>query len=108
MQRTALGVIAFSLLAFGAAGAWFASEGPLQTTSSICLRAGILLTVIWIALPDLRKLPVWLMVSLLAGVVATWYLMGRYKAVIPFALGAIAMLALLRPRSRMSSGRRRK
>ncbi len=108
MQRTALGIIAFSLLAVGAAGAWFAPEGTWQATAGVCFRAGILLTVIWIALPDLRKLPVWLMVSLLAGVVVTWYLMGRYKAVIPFALGAIVMLALLRPRSRMSSGRRRK
>ena len=99
-RRAALGAIAFAFLTLGGAGEWFLAEGPSQATAGIVLRAGILLSVLWLAWPELRKLPLWLMLSIVGGIVAIWYLSGRSRWVLPFALGAIVMLAILRPRKR--------
>ena len=105
-RRAALGIIAFGFLSIGAAGEWLVADGPAHATAGVLFRAGTLLAVLWIAWPDLKKLPVWLMLSLLGGVVAVSYL-GSRKIVIPFVLGAIVMLALLRPRRRFGEERRK-
>ena len=101
MQRTALGIIALVLLACGVAGEIFLDHASQwHATTEIGIRTGILLSVIWLALPDVLKLPWWAGFAVLGGTVAAWYLAGRFKFILPLALGAFLMLLLLRPRSR--------
>ena len=107
MQRTVLGIIALVFLACGVVGEFLPNhESQWHDTLAIGLRTGILLGVIWLALPDVQKLPWWAGLAVLVGAVAAWYLRGRFWIILPLAVVALlALLLLLRPRKRSTHRR---
>jgi hypothetical protein len=69
-RRWILGVLAVPLLAVGAftvyAEPW---GGEAKAMGAVCVRVGIVLAAMWLALPELEKVPKWMFVSLLVAVV---------------------------------------
>ncbi len=100
MRRHAIGVIALILL-FGALVLWI---WPLQHAwhaplFAACCRLGPFMAVLWVAYPEVRRLPAWLLptIPLLAVILAyrpRWFFV---------ALPIVIALAILRPKAR--SGR---
>jgi hypothetical protein len=97
MNRTALGAIA-ALLVLLAVLLWSFGSGEIGTTQLVAaaLRSGALLGVLWLALPELRRVPSWLLFAILAVVLV---LALRPKLFL-FACAAVLILAFLRPRHR--------
>lgn len=56
IERAVLGLMAIVLLAAGAAVALFDSHGMANPYAAGCLRAGIIVAVLWLALPKMRPL----------------------------------------------------
>ncbi len=90
MQRHALGVFAIVLLVVGVA-----TYGREDTAvAGACLRIGAVLALLWLAMPQLRDVPPWLLGSL--GVVLLIVL--RWPKLLWAILPLAAVLWLLRPR----------
>jgi hypothetical protein len=76
MRRHIMGAIGLVLLASGIAVLWRygVSESTISTAASVCLRAGIVLVAIWLAMPQLaqvtKRVPPWLLGSIALGTVA--------------------------------------
>jgi hypothetical protein len=83
---------------------WFAGDDSLHSTSAFVLRAGILLMVLWLALPDIEKLPWWAGLLVIGSATSAWYFSGRFKIILPMAIGAMIALLLLRPRKKSPVG----
>jgi len=102
MQRQILGVLALVLVI---AGLIFSLEGgPRQDLAGFCLRIGLILGAIWLALPDLSRPGAgWMLAALgiFAFVVARWPKLTIYAGVFLLAL------ALLRPRIAAYTDRKR-
>jgi len=91
MQRHALGIIAIVLLGVGVAT--YGREDPV--VSGACLRVGAVLVLLWLAMPQLRDVPSWLLGAL--GVVLLIVL--RWPKLLWAMLPLAAVLWLLRPRT---------
>lgn len=105
MFRTKVGILAIFLLAVGIALAFYPDGGAEAAAwASGSRRVGLVLAVLWLALPDLQRLPPWY-----AGVtVAVLIVLVRFPR---FLIGAIIvgiMLLLLRPRVRAADSAKRK
>ncbi|MEX2112760.1 MAG: hypothetical protein WD845_06210 [Pirellulales bacterium] len=97
MQRHALGVLAIVLLAVGVA-----TYGRQDTAvAGACLRIGAVLALLWLAMPQLRDVPAWLLGAL--GVVLLIVL--RWPKLLWAMLPLAAVLWLLRPRMRKPASR---
>ncbi|MBN2021430.1 MAG: hypothetical protein JW809_01430 [Pirellulales bacterium] len=93
MRRHAIGIIAIGLLA-AALGFW--ATGTHQAVEFAFLRVGAVLAVLWVAYPDLRRLPAWMLVA--APVVLTLVALRprRFLILLPILIA----VAVLRPRRR--------
>lgn len=92
-----IGVIALVLLATGVAVWWHPLPWPwYESLKAACFRLGPFLAVLWLAYPQVKKLPPWLVwtVPLLVALLVLrprWFLL---------ALPVVVLLAILQPRRR--------
>jgi hypothetical protein len=94
MNRVLLGIIALALLLVsGAMFAW--GEESLTPYAASLVRIGVLLGVIWLAVPDLRSPRSQLFLGLILVSAAVAILIPRAW---PLVLAAFVLLAILRPR----------
>jgi hypothetical protein len=97
MHRPTLGILAL-LLFFGGLAFTFlpiAGEGQ-QAWGAACLRVGILMGAIWLALPHMRGLPRWLLLALGAGLIGILLLARQPRVLL---IGAIALVLAARLRT---------
>lgn len=100
MNRTAVGVIALALLiAWGGLFVWGRDSGWFERFGLALGRPGVLLAVLWLALPDLRSPRSQLMLGLVLASAVVLLLLPRAW---PLVLAAFVVLAVLRPRRRHS------
>ena len=93
-MRPAIGLIAILLLVIGGVLLLFNLDSG-QQIGGPCLRVGILLTLVWFAEPQLRRLPPWLPIAVIVlAIVLAW----RPK-LFPIGLLIVAALWFLRPRT---------
>jgi hypothetical protein len=96
VRRHLIGIIALLSL-LGAVTFWVwpqgASDGALP--SGLC-KGGVLAAIVWLAYPDVRRIPAWLW-SVLLGILVVVAI--RPKMVF-FAIPIIIALAILKPRAR--------
>jgi hypothetical protein len=97
MHRPTVGIIALALLlAWAALFQWpIGSEGN-EALQGACLRVGVVMAALWSALPQLRRVPGWL-VSL---VVALGLIVAVRPRLILLAVPVLLVVWLLRPRQR--------
>jgi hypothetical protein len=97
MFRRKVGLIALSLLSIGGI-LWFVPfEGHnLQAIRGACQSIGIGMSLLWLAEPQLKRMPFWLPITI---VVIVAVLIARPK-LIPLGFAAIVILWLIRPRRR--------
>lgn len=93
MVRIKAGLIALAL--FGIAGALYWWRGGQDATFAACVRVGIIMGLLWFALPDFKmpKNPLWLAVGAALAAGAAFY----PKAAIPIG-GALLAYAFFKPR----------
>ena len=100
MRRHLIGIIAvLSLLGAVACEIWPPQEAWGATLQSGLCRGGVLAAVVWLAYPEIRRMPAWLW-SMLLGILVVVAIRPRTVIV---AVPIIIALAILRPRI----GRRR-
>lgn len=104
MHRPTLGIVTLIVFAIGI-GFLVAGDGhQSEFISNACLRMGILLGVLWLALPDAsRPRNVWLLLAL--GVTAV--LMAFHRRLIPVGICVVLLLAVLTPKRRPPERERR-
>ncbi|HTM55509.1 MAG TPA: hypothetical protein VL175_15885 [Pirellulales bacterium] len=91
MHRPTIGVIAIVLLAAG-----LLLRDPSQATlSAACLRVGMVMGLLWLAHPQLERLPLW--ATVVGGVLALAIL--RWPKLVVFVLPLALVLWLLKPRA---------
>jgi hypothetical protein len=97
MRRHLIGVIAL-LLILGAVGFWiWPPEGAWGIGAEAgCWRLAIVLSVLWLAYPDVRRLPAWFWLLLPALVLILVFRPRWFLAAVPLIL----LLAILIPRTR--------
>ena len=96
MRRHVTGIVAFLLLSLGAYFLiWPPSAGQGQLLSGACIRLGMVLFAIWLAYPQVQKIPRWMygLVLLAAAVVLVFP-----KAII-YIIPAMPAIWFLRPRN---------
>ncbi|MEX0713076.1 MAG: hypothetical protein WD278_12045, partial [Pirellulales bacterium] len=76
------------------------ASGDWHTLATACWRVGLVMAVLWLALPQTRRLQPWLVGTLLAGAI----LVAIRPKLIPLALGVLILFAVLRPRQRWGRG----
>lgn len=96
MQRKILGILSLVLLVGGGALMLLAPESEYtQNLLAPCFRMGVVLGALWLALPDLQfaRNRLWLL-----AIGGTLLVIVRWPKLIPLALGALGLFAILRPR----------
>ena len=96
MRRHVLGILALILLGLGGYFYYFPRPGGTQQfIHASCIRLGMILLAIWLAYPEIRRIPRWMyrVLLLAAGVVIV-----QPKAIV-IILPALLIIWLLRPRS---------
>jgi hypothetical protein len=101
MFRRKIGLIAIVLLAVGGLLlAVDADSRKLETLRGACLQIGVFMALLWLAEPQLRTLPVWLLPAV---VVLPLLLIARPR-LFPLGLAAMVVLWFMRPRHRERRG----
>ncbi len=97
MRRHAIGIIAIVLLVRGVVREFWPIEGQglLKGLNAACWRVGPLMTVLWLAYPQIHRMPAWLWATIPALTIVLalrpkWFLI---------ALPIVVALAVLRPRN---------
>jgi hypothetical protein len=95
MHRPTLGVLAIVLLLTGAV-MYFSGydEGTPLLVQAAFLRVGAMLAVLWLALPELRRMRPWMVIVFLAALVGIVFVR---KLLIPLIVVGV-LVAVLRPR----------
>lgn len=95
MRRRILGILALSLLS-AAAVLWITQPAAQERGGwlAICLRLGVVMAALWLALPELSRISRWSLGAVLLGAV----LIATQPRLFLLALGAALVLAFLRPR----------
>jgi len=92
-----IGILALALL-FGAGVFWLwpptGDSGWLAQLEAACWRLGPLLVVLWLAFPDLHRVPAWLWPSLLILLL----ILSRWPRAFLLAVPLLVALAILQPR----------
>ncbi len=103
MQRRIVGILALVLLAVGGlALASPADDGMRQNVAASCLRIGMVLGVLWLALPEFsRPASRWVFFALLVTIIV---IASRPKLAVAAAVFMVGVL-LLRPRLKSLTGR---
>jgi hypothetical protein len=100
VRRHTIGIIAVVLLLGAVAlGIWpleTAWHGPLWAA---CCRLGPCLGALWLAYPQVKRLPAWLVVGITLLVVLLAVKPRWFRAVLPIAIPILIILAILKPRS---------
>jgi len=104
MHRPTVGILALILLAAGGLALVFPDdEGTRQNLAAACLRVGLILGVLWLALPEMaRPASRWVFFSLLITIIVV---ASRPKLAI-VAVVFLAGVLLLRPRLKALADRR--
>ena len=97
MHRPTVGIIALLLLA--AAGAVHFFSPDRQALLAACLRVGMVMAVLWLALPDAKKPVNWAVMGPLLGLVVAFFLLPK-PLKIALVLLSPFLLALLWPQIR--------
>jgi hypothetical protein len=107
MNRFWVGVMAISALAISeVATRWVAPDSTFHALGASSLRLAILLGVVWLAAPDIQRLPPWTGLAIV-GVVVALYFAARYIRYVLWFVAVFAIGALiLRPRRRPPAQRR--
>ncbi|MBX3412080.1 MAG: hypothetical protein KF708_05125 [Pirellulales bacterium] len=94
MHRPSVGILALVLLATGTS-LWAFGENTDTTAAWVaaCWRIGLALAALWLALPDMRRVPVWL----LAGLLFVALVVARNPRIMLIAVGAALAFTVLRP-----------
>ncbi|MEE2705902.1 MAG: hypothetical protein VX988_02560 [Planctomycetota bacterium] len=97
MQRTKLGAAAVVLFAV-ALGIYFWDADNNKNIALVLSRAGGMLVVLWLAVPDLQRIPkAWWVGILMLGAVVVWQ--GRAALyLLPFLIVFLIIFNVLRPR----------
>lgn len=66
-RRPLIGILAVALLAIAAVLLARGSGSEYQAAGSACLRVGVLLAAVWLAYPQLEKIPTWIFGTALTG-----------------------------------------
>ncbi len=98
MRRHLLGIIALASLATAAITAWYPPLGPYQTAGAMGLRIGLVLGALWLAWPDLHRLPGWVWYVLPIVVIVLIYAKGYLLFLIPIFAAAAILYMLYRRR----------
>lgn len=95
MHRPTVGILSLILLAVGTV-VWLGWRDVEQAQQWIgaCWRVGFALGALWLALPDLSRLPTWILVPILAVAV----LVARQPRIMLIVIVAMVLYAWLRPR----------
>jgi len=97
VRHHAIGVLALILLTTGVAVWWHPIPGAWgQSVKAACFRLGPFLAVLWLAYPQVCKLPVWILWTIPV-LVALLVLRPRWFLL---ALPIVLLLAILQPRRR--------
>jgi hypothetical protein len=108
MHRPTVGILALVLLTAGAASHYWGFGG--EALAGACLRVGLVLAMLWLALPQARQVKSKLALGLIIAVL----LMATFRArllpalfkLAPIFVAAFMLLSLLRPRTPASQTRR--
>ncbi len=93
MRRHLLGLIALGSLAWAAIIYCCPPLAPYQAAGSMGLRLGLVFGAVWLAWPDLHRLPRWAWYVLPIGLVALIYLRNALLFLVPTL--AVAMMVYL-------------
>jgi len=105
MFRLKVGILAVVLLAAGIGLAFYPNGGAeIIAWSSGCRRVGLVLAVLWLALPELQRLPIWYAVA----AVGVLIVLARFPRYLIGAVIVAILILLLRPRMRAPDGRNRR
>jgi hypothetical protein len=96
VRRHALGLIALAMLAFAAVIFFWPALSLYQPAAAMCLRVGLLLGVLWLAWPDLHRLPRWAWYAMPIAVVVLVYAQRILVFAAPTLVVAIAVYLLYR------------
>ncbi len=97
MRRRIIGIMAVALLALGLM-IWICrpgEQGSLVQLEAACWRIGGCLAVLWLAYPDLGKIPRWIWIALPVLILV----MARWPRLFFIIVPLLILYALVRPRS---------
>jgi len=94
MHRPTVGILALAVLGLGAVLSLLGTEDGYQAWGSGLLRVGLALGALWLALPELKRLPVWMLIS----VAVLLVVLARWPKQFFVALVVAVAFAILRPR----------
>ncbi len=92
MRRHLLGILAIVLLIAGPLWLW---REPNNFLAASCLRIGAVLGALWLALPQLKTMPIWLY----ATVVGSFILIARWPKLAWVIVPAVIAMWILKPRA---------
>ena len=96
MHRPTIGVIALVLLATALVLAlWPFSDSSTQQFESACWRIGAVMAALWLAHPQLKRLPRWALPALLVLILV----IARWPRMLALAIAILLAFAFLRPRA---------
>jgi hypothetical protein len=94
MHRPTVGILAIVVLALGAALSLLGSGDDAQAWGAGLMRVGIALAALWLALPELKRLPAWMLVA----VAVLLIVLARWPRQFFIAVVLAVAFAVLRPR----------
>ncbi|MCA9062839.1 MAG: hypothetical protein KDA96_07265 [Planctomycetaceae bacterium] len=102
-RRRIVGLLAIAAVVAGTMGIWF--KGLESAWAASCLRVGILLGALWLALPGRRRQAAWAFLTWwkLLGIVVATLLISRLKYLLPVLIAGFAIGWFLRPRRKTRS-----
>lgn len=100
MRRHLMGIVAI-LLFIGGVVAYFAfpHSESFQSTAGACIKVGAVLAALWLALPQINQMPLWLYASILGGVIV----IARWPQLWWMIIPAILAVWILKPRHATST-----
>ncbi len=106
-RRLILGLISIALLATGAILYFIqpASQG-LDVFGAACVRVGVAMSALWLAYPDLQRIPVWMSGALLVVVAIVAVNPKLFSRLIVVVLVVYLAFWMLRPRVRKAQADR--
>jgi hypothetical protein len=97
ISRSSIGIAALVLLAAGLGLTfWPRSADANQSWPEACLKTGIVLSVVWLAYPQIARIPTWILFAALAAVAAVMFLV-RKPSLLLLAVAVIFIVSRLLP-----------
>ena len=93
-MRPAVGLIAIVLLVAGSVALAIGAES-MQAFAAASIRVGVVMSLVWLAMPQLERLPRWLPIA----VVALAVVLAIRPRLFPLGLVVVLLLWFLRPRN---------